>query len=92
MMGVEIMRLGANILALEMILKETEELQTKEDDAQQQDDAASRLGRELNAYQLNACRNLVLRARDKEKRVQSQIAVVSPPLHLTASHPLSHLP
>jgi hypothetical protein len=88
MMGVETMRLGANILALEMILKETKELQMKEDDEQRsRNDEANLMIAEWCASQMNACRNLVLRAEYQEKRVHSQIAVVRPP-SFAISHPL----
>ncbi|PVH75528.1 hypothetical protein DL98DRAFT_593035 [Cadophora sp. DSE1049] len=81
MLGVERMRLGANILALEMILKEIKELRmniSAEDCSSdwQQNGDGSKMITELVAYQMNACQNLVLRAEYQEKRVQSQIAVV----------------
>jgi hypothetical protein len=78
LLGVERMRLGATILALEMIQKETKVLEEGGKDGTAVKDLAG--------YQLNASQNLVLRTEYAEKRVQSQIAVVRvPPLVV---HPL----
>jgi hypothetical protein len=93
LLGVERMRLGATILALEMIARETKGLELNSIGSGDTDptryDEGNRAISELAAYQMNACQDLVLRVEYAEKRVHSQIAVVSPfPSPFPASKPL----
>jgi len=96
MLGVERMRLGACLLALDLIERETMKLSINHIDStkirekidKEMDDEGALTLIELTEYQINVCQNLVLRVEYQEKRVQSQIAVVSPssyfiPLQLT---------
>lgn len=77
LLGVEKMRLGATLLALDMIARETNKLETDASFGHGvRMDRGNRTISEFAAYQTNACQNLVLRTEYAEKRVQSQIAVV----------------
>ena len=95
LLGVERMRLGATILALEMIARETKRLELISIGSRHTDrtryDERNRAISDLAAYQMNTCQNLILRAEYAEKRVHSQIAVVSssPPSSLSFPLPTS---
>jgi hypothetical protein len=78
-LGIEKMRLGSTLLALDLISKEFRELEKHGPGSPEDRAAAREMIEEMAADHINSCRNLILRAEYQEGRVKNQVSVVGSP-------------